>query len=310
MAAVLLAAALASALLAVLLWQAKPAEATFPGINGRIAFYSDRASTYPTNIYTMSFNGTNVRPLTVIPDGAGGVSWSPDGKKIVFSHARRTYNIKPNIYVMNADGSNKRLLTDERSIPGDALSDFSPAFSPNGRTIVFTRGRGYSDYALYKVNVDGSNFGPLFQSTKQASNPSWSPDGDRIAFEYGGSRLATVRPDGSGLTIIGSGFSPDWSPDGEQLTFALDEGVGAETEIYKMNADGTDVVQLTHPERLPERYIGAWAPAFSPGGGKIVFYDGRDGDSEIFMINADGTNEIKLTQNRVSDGGPSWVPVQ
>lgn len=47
-----------------------------------------------------------------------------------------------------------------------------------------------------------------------------------------------------------------------------------------------------------------------PGGGKIVFYDGRDGDGEIYTMNADGTNEIKLTHNKVGDYDPAWQPVR
>ncbi len=306
LAALLLAAALAVAVLTALLWQPQPAEAAFPGINGRIAFSSDRGDSVGYNIFTMSFKGENVRRLTSDPIGGSSPAWSPDGKRIAFVGYRGP---RSDIYVMNADGSNKRLLTDEAVIEGYAQYDADPAFSPDGRTIVFSRGPYPTEYNLYKVNVDGSDFGPVFQSERVSSRPSWSPDAERIAFNYGPHSIRTVRPDGGGLTAVGPGREPDWSPGGDQLAFVLDEGVG-ESEIYKMDADGTDVVQLTRPQRLPERYIGAWSPAFSPGGGKIVFSDGRDGDSEIFMINADGTNEIKLTQNRAHDGTPSWQPVQ
>lgn len=311
--ALLLASVAAALLLAgtmALVTTENSARAAFPGINGRIAFASTRGDSLDYNVFTMSFTGDNVRRLTSDPVGGFEPAYSPDGKKIAYvgSPDRQT-----DIYVMNADGSHKRLLTDEAAIPGDALKDRNPAFSPGGRTIVFARGRGDFDYDLYKINVDGSNLAPVFRSPKRDEQPAWSPDGKRIAFRYG-NRIATVRPDGNALEVFGSGYEPDWSPDGTQLTFAMDPpGSEVLAEVYKMNADGTEVTQLTNPDRSAQTYeVGAGSPVFSPGGGKIAFFDGRDGDLEIFMMNADGTREIQLTHNKypVWDVEPAWQPVQ
>jgi Tol biopolymer transport system component len=284
------------------------AQAAFPGKNGRIAFSSDRGAGTERSIYTMDFGGKNVKRLTSDPVEGFSPVWAPGGKRIAYVVSRRIG--RTNIYVMDADGSNKRLLTDETKIPGDGLNDYDPAFSPNGRTIVFARGRGYRDFDLYKVNVDGSGLTPVFEDARAADGPAWSPDGTKIAFHYSANRIATVKPNGTGLDTIGRGFNPDWSPDGTQLTFALDEGEAVESEIYKMNADGREVTQLTNPKRVPDPPIGAGGPVYSPGGGKITFYDGREGDAEIYKMNADGTEEVKLTQNGDSDQGPTWQPVQ
>jgi len=303
-----LAGGVSATLLVALVAQQKPAEAAFPGINGRIAFYSDRGNTAEGDVFTMSFTGENFRRLTSDPIGGSSPAFSPNGKKIAYvgSAGRRT-----NIYVMDADGSNKRLVTDERKLPSDGKSDFDPSFSPSGRKIVFSRGEGYRAYSLYKINVDGSDFAPVYEGQRVSENPAWSPDGTKIAFNYGPNGIATVSPEGTGYERIGSGYDPDWSPDGTRLTFALDEGSGVEAEIYTMKENGTEVTQLTHPDRpFPLNRTSAGGPVFSPGGGKIAFHDGRDGDGEIFMINADGTDEKKLTQNRAADFGPAWQPVQ
>lgn len=306
---VVLASGVAAALLVVaLVAQTRPAEAAFPGINGRIAFSSDRGHISENDIYTMSFTGESVRRLTSDPIGSSSPAFSPNGKKIAYvgSAGRRT-----NIYVMDADGSNKRLVTDESKIPGDGKSDFDPSFSPSGRKIVFSRGEGYRAYSLYKINVDGSDFAPVYEGQRLSENPAWSPDGTKIALNYGPNGIATVSPDGTGYDRIGSGYDPDWSPDGTRLTFALDEGSGVEAEIYTMKEDGTERTQLTHPDRpFPLNRTSAGGPVFSPGGGKIAFHDGRDGDGEIFIIDADGTNEKKLTQNQAADFVPAWQPVQ
>src|SRR5215210_1524353 len=133
------------------------ARAAFPGINGRIVFYSDRDGNY--EIYTMGFGGDNIKRLT---NTAGLVddmdpAWSPDGRKIAFVRSRWGEGEKSDIYIMNADGSNQKLITHERSIPGPPKEDKHPAFSPDGRRIVFHRGRGTLTYDIYKINVDGSN---------------------------------------------------------------------------------------------------------------------------------------------------------
>jgi TolB protein len=284
------------------------AEAAFPGTNGRIAFVSGRDGNY--EIYTMGFGGDNVRRLTNTSWLVGDMdpAWSPDGRKIAFSRYRD--NEKSDIYIMNADGSNQRLITRERSIPGPPKEDKQPAFSPDGRRIVFQRGRGYQIYDIYKINVDGSNLTPVVRSDRLEKDAAWSPNGRKIAFISGGKRIATVRPDGTGFTVLGPGFDPNWSPDGTQLTFARDNDM-PDSEIFKMNADGTEVTQLTAPAGPdPDRGWGASSPAFSPGGGKIVFSDGRDGDQEIFTMNADGTDKIQLTQNTDYDFDPDWQPVR
>lgn len=306
---VMVATAVLVACAVVLLAVSEGAEAAFPGKNGRIAFVSSRGGS--TNIYTMSFAGKNVKPLTSGDLGGSSPDYSPDGKKIAYVGFDYTGK-RRDIYVMNADGSHKRLITDESKIPGDALNDVDPAFSPSGHQIVFSRGGGYSEFNndLYKINVDGTNLRPVFETKRTADEPSWSPDGTKIAVHFSANRIATVSPNGGDFVGLGHGSNPDWSPDGTQLTFASDEGDEVDSEIYKMNEDGSRVTQLTSPDRVPDHYIGAGEPSFSPGGGKVAFYDRRDGDGDIYTMNADGTNEIKLTHNKVLDYDPAWQPVQ
>nr|QNO45895.1 Tol-Pal system protein TolB [Methanosarcinales archaeon ANME-2c ERB4]QNO53496.1 Tol-Pal system protein TolB [Methanosarcinales archaeon ANME-1 ERB6] len=73
-------------------------------------------------------------------------------------------------------------------------------------------------------------------------------------------------------------------------------------EIYVMDADGSNVTQLTR------NIVNDWSPVWSPDGKRLAFASDRDGDLEIYVMNSDGSNVLKLTDNAIVDLGPSWSP--
>jgi TolB protein len=101
-------------------------------------------------------------------------SWSPDSKQIVFN-SNRDGNFE--IYLMNADGSNVRRLTNHPAW------ESHPAFSPDGTQIVFNSNREGDNYDVYLMNVDGSGLKKLttWGSDEEIGPGCWSPDGTRIA---------------------------------------------------------------------------------------------------------------------------------
>ncbi len=126
--ALLLAAALAVGLLVLV--GTKPAEAAFPGTNGKIAFSSDRVTaTNPegdTEIFTMEPDGTNVQQLTDNTESDIFPEWSPDGTQIAFTSDRDDGNFE--VYTMEADGDNQTNRTN--NVAGDQLPDWQPSFLP------------------------------------------------------------------------------------------------------------------------------------------------------------------------------------
>ena len=148
------------------------------------------------DIYSMDANGKNVRRLTSELGYDGGPFWSYDGKQIVYrAHhpqtdaAKADYisllkqnQIRPTtleIWVMNADGSNKRQVT------SNGKANFGPYFFPDGKRIIFSsnmadpRGRNFD---LYKINTDGTGLERITFNDTFDGFPMFSPDGKKLVF--------------------------------------------------------------------------------------------------------------------------------
>jgi len=91
-----------------------------------------------------------------------------------------------------------------------------------------------------------------------------------------------------------------WSPDGKRIAFCSNRD--GKSEIYVMNADGSDVKRLT--DNLSDDF----GPQWSPDGRKLLFDSERDGNKEIYVMDADGGNQTRLTRNNETDAATSWSP--
>ena len=133
----------------------------------RIAFPSRRDGNF--EIYVVNVDGTNLQRLTNTPDAEDFPAWSPDSSQIVFSSIEGNEGT----YIMNADGGDRRQLTD--------IVALEPAWSPDGTRIAFA-----SDHegfrGIYVMDADGSNLHKLSNARAGENCPAWSPDGTRIAF--------------------------------------------------------------------------------------------------------------------------------
>jgi Tol biopolymer transport system component len=285
-----------------------PAQAAFPGADGRIAFVSDRTGS--PQIFTMAPDGSHVRQITSFARAAAfEPAWAPDGSSIVFGKAPSGARFD-SIWVTNPSG------TDQRRLVGDGWFRYiQPSYSPDGSTIVFSR--CYPDFSkcdLETADADGGNIQrltPFREHHTYDQNAQFSPDGTQIAFtsfDRDGVVAATYVMDADGtditrVTPVRLGASgPDWSPDGSTLavwTHCCDPKIAT---IVTVNPDGSGLTPLTDPTPSHD-----FLPAYAPSGGAIVFERDLPDFSrfDIWVMAPDGSGQTRLTKDGFA---PAWGP--
>jgi Tol biopolymer transport system component len=169
---------------------------------------------------------------------------------------------------------------------------------------------------VWVANADGSNAHRLTSTKAWEFDPTWSPDGARIAFRYqpgddDTTEIYAIDSDGTDVVRLTRNdvpdWGPDWSPDGRRIVWNSAVRTGGFGFFgTTMRPDGSGV-------RLVSRHYVEY-PTWSPDGTKIAFMaqlagaSGNDPDYEIFVMDADGSHVRRLTRNPGSDGWPAWSP--
>ena len=267
---------------------------------------------------------------TVAPDGSGlrlfvrnaaDAAVSRDGQMILFIRGGA-------IWQMRRDGSGQRQVTRPRG----RRTDWDPAWSPDGRTIYFTRAT--NEGAIYSVRLDGTALRCLTDACKRSSgtqdDAAPSPDGRIVAYSdsfHGGgddwSSIEAMTPTGHrtdlGLPVEGGThqFEPAWSPTGRALAYAgLDSDALSNYGAQRVGSTGIYVTAGrpgagSHRIARPKAYGARMDdPAWSADGQWISFTydDGNYRTADIWLARADGRVLRHVTSGRSNDTHSAWLP--
>lgn len=277
----------------------------------QIAFLSNRGDKEkPAQIYLIPYSGGEARPLTKIEGSIGAFAWSPDGKRLVCT-VRKT---DAEVVEREKDEQSKKLGT---------------VYRQYDRLFYKLDGYGYLPKERSHLWIIDAETGEGKQITKHAvfdeQNPTWSPDGQSIAFVSNRSEAPDMTPDRVDLYImpadggtmrkiktpVGSKSHPSYSPDGKMIAYFAQEGEGLDyrninvwvvaadgktgarnlTGAFDVQANGWTINDLTDPESIP--------PTWTKDGKAIYFGAVYHGSTLIKRVSTDGNN----LENFIGEGG-------
>jgi TolB protein len=266
--------------------------------DGRIAY----ANVDTGGVETVNPDGSDVRPVSPAGEVAIHPSWSPDGSKLAFAgnHAGDDFRL----FTVNPDGSGLHMVVDDEA----GWSDFEPAYTPDGSTIVYSRCAPDppGGCVLATVHTDGTGAHDLTRPGDRTDwDPAVSPSGGRVAFTRFGYRgviekVWVMRLDGTHAHAITSARleagAQRWLPDGRHLLVTDLFGHLGEN-IDRIRDDGSGLTRLTH-RHWPHN---AEFAVPSPSGRRIVYsddqaYPGVIG-ADLVVMRANGTGKHAITHD-------------
>ena len=273
-----------------------------PYFDSRVVFVSE---TGPKNdrqkrLAIMDYDGANIQFLTDSSALVLAPRVSPTGDRVLYTSFETGV---PQVFELSVNDVSRRALN-----LGQGAQTFSPRYSPDGRSILYSRaGGGNTD--IYRYDTGTGNSTRLTSSPAVDTSPSFSPDGSRMVFESdrSGTQQLYVMSAGGGeprRISFGPGRygTPVWSPRGDLIAFTKqNEG---RFHIGVMRVDGSE-------ERLLTASFLDEGPTWAPNGRVLMFTretSGAQGAPAIFSVDISGRNLRKLPlANAASD--PSWSPL-
>jgi Tol biopolymer transport system component len=253
------------------------------------------------------------------------LAWTPDSKWLALPvpDPRKSRGIAPRaLFLLSVETGERRRLTtphSDREMMAPVLGDTAPAFSPDGRTLVFSRGTGDTD-SLYRLRLS-EDYRPvgepdrLKEVNENGLGATWLPDGSEIVFssssypvfagDLGLWRMPIGKPGSPRrVNLLGDNLrSPVVSRQGNRLAYV---SANSDSNIWR--------VEIPSPGKKPSppvEFVSStkvdYAPQYSPDGSKIAFGSMRSGSSQIWVCDRDGSNAVQLTS--AEDVGQfSWSP--
>jgi dipeptidyl aminopeptidase/acylaminoacyl peptidase len=255
---------------------------------------------------------SSVPPFAPYTEIGGDIapSWSPDGKTLIYC---RFFGRGAQLYTVPANGGTPKAFSS--GVPEGCL----PAWSPDGTRVAFTSkhsGKFHLMTALgfaQPINVwtaaaDGDDPRQVTNDTAGLLDPSWSPDGNQLAFTaLPGPRIMTAAASGGKARLIGQGLSPDWSPDGKRLAYFSSEtgGLEAPFNLFVQAAHGGPAKRL-RSFRIESNFISRPSLDWSATGERLLAVQIENGRWQPAVVNV---TEDRVERTVFVDGSvlnPRW----
>jgi len=261
----------------------------------------DRAD---AGIWLMKPDGSDAHEVG--PPNAANPVWSPDASEILYTAPAppSDQNVTDDLYVMNADGSDQRLIMPSAGFMWD---DSGFQWSPDGKQIIFTEGVEDGASWIAIVNADGTPAAFSFPVVGWSDDATYAPDGNYIAFGsepdqpnpvasesniYVGKRDGTVAQQ---ITNGGGALYPRWSPDGNSLIYSCDLDSNG-------RGDPTPHTLYTDPTRT---IFGG--PTWNATGSEILLTIGEtDGTYQVALLSPSGGTPTEITHPPGSNASSDW----
>ena len=257
----------------------------------------ERRNAGQRSFYIMSADGNRFTPFTGVPTGVVTLMPSPDGKIIAF--IREVDGVRE-LWAMDRDGANQRII-----LAGGPYQIESASWAPDSRKLAVAYSTPTATSDIATIGVDGTGFKDLTPDPLPGviidRDPSWSPDGTRIAYSSNASgtrRLWIMNADGSGAhqvlasSVQSSERNPVWAPDTTNFLAVISTTPGG-TGVAFVRADGTDFKHVPIPAGPTDL---AWLPD-----GRLIYISNQNGDYDVWTVDRATGGTVQVTSRHDDD---------
>ena len=239
------------------------------------------------DVYVAPVSGGKTRALTTLHSIVSGVAWMPDGRELVFSSSHQGLSTLWKISLSGGDPEPLNVAANDA---------FEPTIAARGNRLAFQRFAVNTN--IWKAPLSASDHTPpmrIIVSSREDSEPAFSPDEKRIAFgssRSGATEVYVSGADGSNpvqLTSLRNAAtgSPAWSPDGTQIAF--DSRASGHAEIYLINPEGGSPRRLTHGQG--DSTIPSWSHD-----GRWIYFGTNVPGAPIWKVPAQGGEPVLIRE--------------
>jgi len=257
--------------------------------DGQTLAFARALSPGATDIYLAAMAGGEPRRLTFDDSHISGLTWSEDGRSIIFSSERGALAGSGSLWRVRVAPSASR--REPEPLAGVGHRAIVPAVARQGRLLAYQE--YLQDTNIWRASTNGDEQPrPLIGSTREETSPDYSPDGTRVTFasnQSGNWEVWIANADGSSprpvTTFAGApAWNPSWSPDGRLIGF--DYAAKGNVDIYTISPEGTSLQQLTSEASQDI------TPSWSRNGSTLYFASNRSGSFQIWKMDLNRRDQV------------------